>query len=121
MTNKNYENLEVIVKAADDRLAQEIMIMDVAQLTPLADFFMVMHAKNEKQLGAIVDAVVEAAEKANIPVKSIEGKDGGKWILIDLYDIIVHVFYYSERSHYNIEKVWRDAPLVDISDWIASE
>lgn len=121
MTNKNLENLEVIVKAADDRLAQEIIVMDVAQLTPLADYFMVMHAKNEKQLGAIVEAIVDAAEKASIPVKSVEGKDGGKWILVDLYDIIVHVFYYSERTHYNVEKVWRDAPLVDISDWIAGE
>lgn len=121
MTEKNYKNLEVIVKAADDRLAQEIMVMDVAQLTPLADFFMVTHAKNEKQLGAIVDAIVDAAAKADIAVKSVEGKEGGKWILIDLYDIIVHVFYYSERAHYNVEKVWRDAPLVDISDWIAGE
>lgn len=121
MTNKNLENLKVIVKAADDRLAQEIMVMDVAELTPLADYFMVMHASNEKQLGAIVDSIVVAAEKANIPVKNIEGKDGGKWILVDLYDIIVHVFYHSERAHYNVEKVWRDAPLVDISEWISAE
>lgn len=121
MTNKHLENLEVIVKAADDRLAQEIMVMDVAQLTPLADYFMVMHARNEKQLGAIVDSIVDAAEKADMPIKSVEGKDGGKWVLIDLYDIIVHVFYYSERTHYNVEKVWRDAPLVDISEWITEE
>lgn len=54
MTNKNLENLEVIVKAADDRLAQEIIVMDVAQLTPLADYFMVMHAKNEKDRKSVV-------------------------------------------------------------------
>ena len=121
MTLSNLEKIEVVVKAADDRLAQDIMVMDVAQLTPLADYFMVTHASNEKQLGAIVESIVDAAEEANIAVKNVEGKDGGKWILIDLYDIIVHVFYYSERAHYNLEKVWKDAPLVDVAEWVTGE
>lgn len=121
MTNSktSIEKLEVIVKAADDRMAQDIMALDVRQVTPLADYFVITHARNEKQLDAVVQSILEAAHEANIEVKQVEGKDGGKWVLIDLIDVIVHVFYYSERTHYNLEKIWQDAPLVDITAWIS--
>lgn len=118
MTKTNLEKLEVIVRAADDRMAQDIMALDVREVTPLADYFVIMHARNERQMDAVVDSVLEAAAKNEIEVKQVEGKDGGRWVLIDLIDIIVHVFYYSERSHYNLEKIWQDAPLVDISTWV---
>ncbi|MBF6625082.1 ribosome silencing factor [Aerococcaceae bacterium zg-BR9] len=119
MTKTTLEKLEVIVRAADDRMAQDIMALDVANVTPIADYFVIMHARNEKQLDAVVQSILEAAHKASIAVKQVEGKDGGKWVLIDLVDIIVHVFYYSERTHYNLEKIWQDAPAVDISAWIS--
>lgn len=118
MTLSSQEKLEVIVKAADDRMGQDIMVMDVKDLTPLAEYFVVMHARNDRQLKAIVDAIIEKCEQEQIPVKGSEGKDGGRWILIDIFDIIVHVFHYEERAHYNLEKIWVDAPLVDISDWV---
>ncbi|MBD3949840.1 ribosome silencing factor [Tuanshanicoccus lijuaniae] len=119
MTKTTLEKLEVIVRAADDRMAQDIMALDVANVTPIADYFVIMHARNEKQLDAVVQSILEAAHQASIAVKQVEGKDGGKWVLIDLVDIIVHVFYYSERTHYNLEKIWQDAPAVDISAWIS--
>lgn len=53
-------------------------------------------------------------------VKRIEGKDGAAWVLIDLGDVIVHVFSNSERAFYNLEKLWADAPLVDISQWVVA-
>lgn len=118
MTYSTLEKLEIIVKAADDRLAQEIMVLDVSAMTPLAEYFMICHARNEKQLSAIVDAIAEACHDHQIPVKNIEGKDGGKWILMDIHDIVVHVFHYAERGHYNLEKVWLDAPMVDVTSWI---
>lgn len=115
------EKLEVIVRAADDRLAQDIMALDVAQLTPLADYFVVMDAKNDRQLAAIVDEITTVAHKNNFDLKNVEGKSGGKWVLIDMNDIIVHVFHYSERANYNLEKIWQDAPLVDIKDWVTEQ
>ncbi|MGO4943018.1 ribosome silencing factor [Ruoffia tabacinasalis] len=113
------EKLEVIVRAADDRLAQDIMVLDVAQLTPLAEYFVVMDAKNDRQLSAIVNEITSVIEENNFELKNVEGKNGGKWVLIDMNDIIIHVFHYSERANYNLEKIWQDAPLVDVSDWIS--
>lgn len=115
------EKLEVIVRAADDRLAQDIMALDVAQLTPLADYFVVMDAKNDRQLAAIVDEITTVAHKNNFDLKNVEGKSGGKWVLIDMNDIIVHVFHYSERANYNLEKIWQDSPLVDIKEWVTEQ
>lgn len=112
------EKLELIVKAIDDRFGQDIVALEVKDLTPLVDYFVVTHASNDRQLDAIVEAVKDVVEENDIPLKNIEGKDGGKWVLIDLNDIVVHVFYYSERLHYNLEKVWQDAPLVNLSEWI---
>ena len=111
--------MEIVIKAADDRLAQNIMALDVGKLTPLTDYFVIMDASNERQLGAIVDSIVEECHKNNIDIKNLEGKNSGKWVLIDLYDIVIHVFYYSERGHYNLERIWVDAPTLDISAWIS--
>lgn len=116
---KTIDKLELIIKAADERLAQEIIAMDVASLTPLANYFVVMHASNDRQLSAVVEEIIDQAHKNNITVKNTEGKSGSKWVLIDLNDIIVHVFHHSERANYNLEKIWQDAPLVDIHEWIS--
>lgn len=113
------EILEVVVKAADDKLAEDIMVLDVRGLTSLGDYFVVMNGRNERQMGAIIDGIVEAAHKNKIDIKNQEGKDSGSWTLLDLTDVIVHVFSSSDRSYYNLEKLWSDAPLVDISGMVS--
>ena len=80
---------------------------------------MICQADSERQINAIVDEIIEKEEEASVEVKRIEGKDGGKWVLIDLGDVIVHVFQSSERTFYNLEKLWSDAPLVDIDQWVS--
>ena len=80
---------------------------------------MICQADSERQINAIVDEIIEKEEEASVAVKRIEGKDGGKWVLIDLGDVIVHVFQSSERTFYNLEKLWSDAPLVDIDQWVS--
>ncbi|MBP2098272.1 ribosome-associated protein [Enterococcus rivorum] len=85
----------------------------------LADYFMICQATSDRQINAIVDEVVEQVEKAQVEVKRIEGKDGGKWVLIDLGDVIVHVFQSSERAFYNLEKLWSDAPMVNVNEWVS--
>lgn len=113
--------LEIAVKAADSKRAEDVMALDVKEISLLADYFLITHGNSERQVGAIVDAVKEEIEKNKGIVKRIEGKDGGKWILMDLGEVIVHVFNRDERSFYNLEKLWSDAPLVDISAWIEED
>lgn len=79
---------------------------------------MICQATSERQINAVIDEIIEKEEEAQIEVKRVEGKDGGKWVLIDLGDVIVHVFQTSERSFYNLEKLWSDAPLVDLHAWV---
>ncbi len=94
------------------------MALDVREISLLADYFVICSASNERQINAIIDEIVEKEEKAGVEVKRIEGKDGAKWVLIDLGEVIVHVFSNSERAFYNLEKLWSDAPLVDLSAWV---
>lgn len=119
MIEANKELLELVVKAADDKKAEDIIAMDVSGVSLLADEFVVMHGNNDRQVVAIAESIVQKVQKAGYNVKSVEGKDSSKWILIDLGDVIVHVFHYTERSFYNLEKLWSDAPLVDISGMIS--
>lgn len=79
---------------------------------------MICQAASERQIHAIIEEIIEKEEEGQVEVKRIEGKDGGKWVLIDLGDVIVHVFQSSERSFYNLEKLWSDAPLVDLHSWV---
>lgn len=113
--NRSKQLLDVVLKAADDKLAQEIVALEVGHLTPVADYFVITHGKNEKQVQAIVNAIEEEVHKEGFEVKSIEGKDNARWILMDLNDVIVHVFYYEDREYYNLEKLWNDAPIVNIA------
>lgn len=115
---KSEEILEVVVRAADDKLAENIVVMDVRGLTSIGDYFVVMNGRNERQMGAIAEGITQSVHKNKIPLKNQEGKDSGNWTLIDLRDVIVHIFSNDERSYYNLEKLWSDAPLVDISEWV---
>lgn len=110
--------LEIAVRAADSKHAEDIIALDVREISLLADYFVICSGNSERQIKAIVEDIIEQEEKAQVEVKRVEGKDGAKWILIDLGDVIVHVFSNTERDFYNLEKLWSDAPLADISEWI---
>jgi len=112
------ELLELVVKTADDRQAKDIIAIDMRGISILADYNVISHASNKRLINAIADSIVEAATKAGIEVKNIEGKQSGNWVLIDLGDVIFHVFDEEERSHYKLESLWTEAPTVDITDWI---
>ncbi len=112
------ELLELVVKTADDRQARDIVALEMRGLSVMSDYNVIAHAPNSRLINAIADSVVEAAEKAGVTPKSIEGKQSGNWVLIDLGDVIFHVFDEEERAHYNLEGLWTEAPSVDLSDWV---
>lgn len=118
MTKTPEELLELVVRTADDRQAKDIVAIDMRGLSILTDFNVITHASNSRLINAIADSIVEAAEKADIDVLNIEGKQAGNWVLIDLGDVVFHVFDEEERSHYRLESLWTEAPNVDVSEWI---
>ncbi|MBT0734292.1 ribosome silencing factor [Enterococcus faecium] len=112
------EQLKNAVEAADSKRAEDIIALDVRNVSLLADYFMICSANSERQINAITEEIIDKEEENKYEVKRIEGKEGGKWVLIDLGDVIVHVFHAPERNFYNLEKLWSDAPLVDLSEWL---
>jgi ribosome-associated protein len=111
--------LEIAVKAADSKRAEDLVALDVQEISLLADYFLICQANSERQINAIVDEIIEQEAKNQVTVKRIEGKESSKWVLIDLGDVIVHVFQTAERSFYNLEKLWSDAPMVDLQEWVS--
>lgn len=112
------KKLQMLTEVADDRLGKDIVALEVRELTPLAEYFLIMSANNERQMNALVQAIVDKCKLEDIDIKNIEGKSDGRWTLIDLNDIIVHVFHQREREHYNLENIWKEAPMVPIDQWI---
>ena len=112
------ELLETVVKAADSKRAEEIVALDVANVSLLADYFVIMQANSERQVKAIADEIEEKVAAAGVQVRDIEGKNAANWVLLDFGDVVVHVFRTETRQFYNLEKLWSEAPLVDVSDWV---
>lgn len=112
------DTLEVVVKAADSKRANNIVALNVHEVSLMSDYFVIMDATSNRQVKSIADEIVDQAEAANVEVQQVEGKDTAKWILVDLGDVIVHVFQSDEREYYNLEKLWSDASSVKIDQWV---
>ncbi|MCL3854890.1 ribosome silencing factor [Lactiplantibacillus plantarum] len=112
------ELLQLTVEAADDKRADDIVALDVAEVSLMADYFVILSADSKRQVQAIADNIVDFVRKAGSDVKSVEGRTAGEWVLIDAGDVIVHVFQKDARAHYNLEKLWSDAPIVDVAHWV---
>ncbi|NRD75905.1 ribosome silencing factor [Bacillus sp. BRMEA1] len=110
----NQELLKVTVKAADDKRAEAILALNMKGISLIADFFVICHGNSDKQVQAIAREIKEKAEENGCTVKRIEGFDEARWILIDLGDVVAHVFHRDERTYYNLERLWGDAPKVDV-------
>lgn len=113
--------LEAAVRAADDKRATDILALNMEGVSLLADYFLIVSGSTERQVQAIVDNIEEKVEAVGATVKSIEGKKGSRWILMDLGDVVIHVFTPEERANYNLEQFWQDAPMVDVSAWLTEE
>ncbi|OCA91178.1 ribosome silencing factor [Bacillus sp. FJAT-27225] len=109
------ELLQVAVKAADDKRAEDIMALNMKGISLIADYFIICHGNSDKQVQAIASEIREKAEEQGYGVRRMEGYDEARWVLIDLGDVVAHVFHRDERSYYNLERLWGDAPLENLS------
>jgi ribosome-associated protein len=96
-------------EAALDRKAERVVALDVAALTSFTDVFVIATGTSDRHVKAIADAVIERAQELGSKPLGVEGYEGGEWVLIDLDDVIVHVFQGEKREHYDLERLWADA------------
>ena len=97
-------------EAALDKKADEVRLIDLRGLGSYADFLVVCSGSSDRQLGAIGDGVEKALKDAGQRPVGSEGQGGGRWLLLDFGDVVIHVFHQEERGHYDLEGLWADAP-----------
>jgi ribosome-associated protein len=106
--------IDVVRDAALDKKGEDFLVLDVSGRTILADEFAIVSGRSKIQTRAIADAIVEAVESEGGKAVRTEGYTDGTWILLDLGAVIVHVFTPEQRSFYNIERLWSEAPAAGV-------
>lgn len=102
--------------AAADKKAENIVLLDVSDHLVITDIFLVASAPNERQVKAIVDAVEERLLKTGEKPVRREGQRDGRWVLLDYADVVVHVQHNEERTFYELDRLWRDCPVIPFTD-----
>ncbi len=113
-TARARELATVAGRAAADKIAESVVGLDVSGQMPLTDIFLIVSADNERQVASIVDAVEEALRDLDAKPLRREGAREGRWVLLDYGDIVVHVQHEEERAYYELERLWKDCPVVDL-------
>lgn len=96
--------------AAEDKKAEEPVVLDVGRLTSLAHYFLVMHGNSDRHVRAIAQNIMEVMDRKKLKLWHQEGMESGQWVLLDYGPVIIHIFYKEIREFYNLERLWGDAP-----------
>ncbi len=112
--NQAKEMAKIAYEALNDKKGEDIKIIDIAEISAMADYFLIANGNSDSQVRALVDNVEEEMHKAGYSVKQREGYGSGSWVLMDFGDIIVHIFDKENRLFYDLERIWRDGKLVDV-------
>ncbi|WP_323961601.1 ribosome silencing factor [Arthrobacter sp. JZ12] len=101
-------------RAASDKIAQDIIAMDVSERLAITDVFLVASAPSERQVNAIVDGIEEELAKQDLKPVRREGRSEGRWVLLDYAEVVIHVQHQEDRVFYALERLWGDCPTVDL-------
>ncbi len=111
--NKSLNTLQqLVVAAAAEKKAEDILILDLRNRSDLTDYFVICSGNSKMQVQAIVDSILEKIYTTKQKLSTIEGYATGNWVVVDLEDIIVHVFHKDARAHYDLERLWGDVPVI---------
>ena len=114
---ESIELAQIAAHAASDKLATDIVLIDVSDRLAITDVFVIATGNNERQVEAIVDAIEEKLlERARVKPARREGRRDGRWVLLDYNDIVVHVQHAEERVYYALERLWKDCPFIPVTD-----
>ena len=114
--NNTRKMAKIVYDAMEDKLAKNVRIIDISNISVIADYFIIADGSNRNQVQAIADNVEEFLGKEGYPLKSVEGYQTANWVLMDFNDVIVHIFHSDDRSFYDLERIWRDGKEIAPSD-----
>jgi ribosome-associated protein len=106
--------------AASDKQARDVVVLDVSEPLVICDYFVICSGSNDRQVRAIAEEVERACRAEGTRPLRREGEREAQWILLDFIDVVVHVFHQEEREYYDLERLWRDAPVVARSNELGS-
>jgi ribosome-associated protein len=108
------EMAQMVAAAAEEKKAQGVTILDIRNLSVFADYFVICHGNSRTQVQAIVSDIKKRVQKADLLLKGVEGYQEARWVLIDLGDVVIHVFHRDERKFYDLERLWSDASQIQV-------
>lgn len=108
--------LDLYIKAASEKKAKNLVVLDVADLTSIADVFIICSGQSNRQVNAIADSIVVNLKKQKIKPLNVEGTGEGHWVLLDYGHVIIHVFYEPVREFFDLEGLWVDAKRIPTPD-----
>ncbi|MBQ3898563.1 MAG: ribosome silencing factor [Lachnospiraceae bacterium] len=116
MEDKSLNMAKLAIEALEDKKAEDIRVLDISEVSVIADLFIIAGGSNKNQVQALCDNVTEKLGRAGFPENHIEGYETANWILLDFGDIIVHIFDKENRTLYDLERIWRDGKTVELNE-----
>ena len=116
---KEYKDLEGLELAhicsniAKDNKAEDVVTLDVRDLSSFTDFFVILSGRSTRHVQALAESIENELRSKRIKTSNAEGLQEGKWVLLDFGDVVVHIFYHDQRQFYNLEDLWHEAPRID--------
>ncbi|MBC8584371.1 ribosome silencing factor [Youxingia wuxianensis] len=110
----SYEMVLKVAKLLDDKKAVDIKALEIKDLTTIGDYFVIASGTSNIQVKALADEVEEGLSKLGYEPRRIEGYQSAMWVVLDYYDVIVHIFYEQTREFYSLERLWADAPTIQL-------
>lgn len=108
------EMVQLIAKVCDDKQAEDIVALDMNNVSLVADYFLICHASNPRLVQAIAKAIKDTMDENQVEIRHTEGLEQSKWVIVDTGYVLCHIFEKEERSFYNLERLWGDASKVSL-------
>ena len=109
-----FEDVRTAVQAAEEKKAQDLVVLQVAEITSFTDYFIICSGSSTRQVQAIADAIAEQLKKRGVRPMNTEGYANAEWVLIDFGTFVAHIFTETSRRFYDLERLWRDAKKVSV-------
>lgn len=107
---------KLAITALEDKKAEDIKVIDISEVSVIADYFIIANGTNRSQIQTLSDHVEEILGKEGVPLRQVEGYDNANWVLLDFHDVIIHIFDKENRLFYDLERIWRDGKMIESAE-----